>query len=126
MVDGVCGPRPRRSNKDPVAKIYAYPRFKRLHNAWVGRFHWLLDQPHADRAASLGDIVVPGMFIAFALRYDLYRSKHQDSSKPFAKPLFIATLVSYVIGLVTTMVVMHSFQSAQPALLYLRFVSEAG
>jgi minor histocompatibility antigen H13 len=71
---------------------------------------------------SLGDIVVPGMFIAFALRYDLHRSTHRDPAQPFVKPFFTTTLISYVLGLITTVVVMHTFQSAQPALLYLRFV----
>ncbi|KIM31641.1 hypothetical protein M408DRAFT_327119 [Serendipita vermifera MAFF 305830] len=67
----------------------------------------------------LGDIVVPGMFIALALRYDLHLSTHRDFSKPFAKPFFTATLLSYILGLATTVLVMHNFQSAQPALLYL-------
>lgn len=62
------------------------------------------------------------MFIAFALRYDLHRSTHQDPLQSFSKPFFWATLVSYVLGLITTVVVMHNFQSAQPALLYLRSV----
>ena len=63
------------------------------------------------------------MFIAFALRYDLHIFTHQDSSKPFAKSFFTATIISYVLGLITTVFIMHTFQSAQPALLYLRFVS---
>lgn len=67
----------------------------------------------------LGDIVVPGMFIAFALRYDLHRSAVKDLGQRFAKPFFIATLISYIVGLATTVVVMHTFHSAQPALLYL-------
>jgi minor histocompatibility antigen H13 len=77
---------------------------------------------HFSHVYSLGDIVVPGMFIAFALRYDLHRSTHRDPAQPFVKPFFTVTLISYVIGLIITVVVMHTFQSAQPALLYLRFV----
>ncbi|TFY67568.1 hypothetical protein EVJ58_g1535 [Rhodofomes roseus] len=66
----------------------------------------------------LGDIVVPGMFIALALRYDYHRSdKTQGMS--FSKPYFHAGLLAYVVGLVTTMSVMHFFGHAQPALLYL-------
>ncbi|KAI6046154.1 signal peptide peptidase-domain-containing protein [Pisolithus marmoratus] len=64
----------------------------------------------------LGDIVIPGMFIALALRYDYSRSKKTES---FAKPYFFITLTSYTLGLVTTMTVMHVFGRAQPALLYL-------
>ena len=68
----------------------------------------------------LGDIVVPGMFVALALRYDHYRSK--NSHQGFQKPYFYAALFAYATGLATTMMVMHVFKSAQPALLYLRCV----
>ncbi|KAI6169310.1 signal peptide peptidase-domain-containing protein [Pisolithus thermaeus] len=64
----------------------------------------------------LGDIVIPGMFVALALRYDYSRSKKTES---FTKPYFFVTLTSYTLGLVTTMTVMHTFGRAQPALLYL-------
>jgi minor histocompatibility antigen H13 len=74
----------------------------------------------------LGDIVVPGLFIALALRYDLYRYHHQNPTinykrhnYRFPKPYFWATLVAYIAGLVVTMTVMHVFKAAQPALLYL-------
>lgn len=69
----------------------------------------------------LGDIVVPGMFIALALRYDYYRSGVSASSEGFSKPYFIAAILAYIAGLVTTMTVMHVFRVAQPALLYLRW-----
>ncbi|TFK25726.1 hypothetical protein FA15DRAFT_668246 [Coprinopsis marcescibilis] len=87
----------------------------------------------------LGDIVIPGTFVALALRYDyarFSRSKESASSEiakgskngddiatitfnQTPKPYFAATLTAYVLGLVTTMVVMHMFGKAQPALLYL-------
>jgi len=74
----------------------------------------------------LGDIVVPGLFIALALRYDLYRFHQQNPSVPykrhmyrFPKPYFTTTFVAYIAGLVATMAVMHVFKKAQPALLYL-------
>ena len=73
----------------------------------------------------LGDIVVPGLFISLALRYDLSRSSHKQPTQTFAKPYFTAALTSYIIGLVTTMAVMHIFGAAQPALLYLRSESLA-
>ncbi|KAI0320772.1 signal peptide peptidase-domain-containing protein [Amylostereum chailletii] len=68
----------------------------------------------------LGDIVVPGIFVALALRYDYHRHvlKGNQNSK-FAKPYFTAALSAYTLGLVITMAVMHGFKSAQPALLYL-------
>eukprot|EP01127_Copromyxa_protea_P003137 TRINITY_DN13001_c0_g1_i1.p1 TRINITY_DN13001_c0_g1~~TRINITY_DN13001_c0_g1_i1.p1 ORF type:complete len:343 (-),score=90.40 TRINITY_DN13001_c0_g1_i1:38-985(-) len=66
----------------------------------------------------LGDIVIPGIFIALLLRYDSHRNatlKKTDGSTPY----FNNTLVGYFVGLATTIFVMHTFQAAQPALLYL-------
>ncbi|KAI0254114.1 signal peptide peptidase-domain-containing protein [Lactifluus subvellereus] len=67
----------------------------------------------------LGDIVVPGMFISLALRYDHFRHTKAQPAGPFLKPYFTASLIAYMAGLVTTMTVMHVFRAAQPALLYL-------
>lgn len=71
----------------------------------------------------LGDIVIPGTFVALALRYD-HHNHLSSSSKPpkpyFPKPYFHASLLAYILGLTTTMTVMHVFHAAQPALLYLR------
>ncbi|KAK7472532.1 hypothetical protein VKT23_000647 [Stygiomarasmius scandens] len=69
----------------------------------------------------LGDVVIPGVFVALALRYDYHRYRRQ-SGRPtdaFSKPYFYASLAAYIFGLVTTMTVMHIFKAAQPALLYL-------
>lgn len=65
----------------------------------------------------LGDVVIPGLFIALALRYDHARGKTRTS---FGTPYFLVTLTAYVVGLITTMTVMHMLGRAQPALLYLR------
>ncbi|EST05458.1 Peptidase A22B, signal peptide peptidase [Kalmanozyma brasiliensis GHG001] len=74
----------------------------------------------------LGDIVIPGIFVALALRYDQLVASEAKPSVSFtksytrwSKPYFTATLVAYVAGLATTMGVMHFFKAAQPALLYL-------
>ncbi|VDC03596.1 unnamed protein product [Peniophora sp. CBMAI 1063] len=68
----------------------------------------------------LGDIVVPGVFVALALRYDHQRSLvHGGDGRSFPKPYFTAAVLAYVSGLATTMTVMHVFKAAQPALLYL-------
>ena len=72
----------------------------------------------------LGDIVIPGAFITLALRRDLFVSGHRNPYASFAKPYFIASMVAYVLGLVTTVAIMHTFKAAQPALLYLRFVAQ--
>merc|ERR1712129_296590 len=60
----------------------------------------------------LGDIVIPGIFVALMLRFD---HKQGFTSTPY----FYANFVAYVLGLVTTVGVMHFFDAAQPALLYL-------
>eukprot|EP01130_Rhizamoeba_saxonica_P015865 TRINITY_DN7204_c0_g1_i3.p2 TRINITY_DN7204_c0_g1~~TRINITY_DN7204_c0_g1_i3.p2 ORF type:complete len:146 (-),score=29.42 TRINITY_DN7204_c0_g1_i3:24-461(-) len=64
----------------------------------------------------LGDIILPGAFVALLLRYDFERRKADAS---FSKTYFNATFISYTIGLITTICVMHYFRAAQPALLYL-------
>lgn len=60
----------------------------------------------------LGDIVIPGIFIALLLRFD-------HSLKRKSKLYFYATFVAYFLGLMATILVMHVFKHAQPALLYL-------
>ena len=69
----------------------------------------------------LGDIVIPGTFVSLALRRDYFRYTKAQPVGTFSKPYFIASLVAYVAGLATTMLVMHVFHAAQPALLYLRY-----
>ncbi|CAL8092666.1 unnamed protein product [Calicophoron daubneyi] len=61
----------------------------------------------------LGDIVIPGIFVAMLLRFDKSlnrQGKHQYFSVGF---------VAYIVGLLATFLVMHAFKAAQPALLYL-------
>jgi minor histocompatibility antigen H13 len=60
----------------------------------------------------LGDIVIPGIFIALLLRYD-------KSLKRNSNFYFNVTFIAYILGLLTTIGVMHVFKHAQPALLYL-------
>ncbi|KAH8273668.1 hypothetical protein KR018_007992 [Drosophila ironensis] len=60
----------------------------------------------------LGDIVIPGIFIALLLRFD-------DSKKRKTRIYFYSTLTAYFLGLLATIFVMHVFKHAQPALLYL-------
>jgi len=64
----------------------------------------------------LGDIVIPGIFIALLLRFDLKRSEKSGSPSYL---YFLVNMIFYTLGLITTIVVMHTFQAAQPALLYL-------
>jgi len=70
----------------------------------------------------LGDIVIPGVFIALLLRYDAFRHTKGKTRYPVGKwdkPYFTNTFVGYVLGLASTIFVMHTFRAAQPALLYL-------
>ncbi|KAL1315059.1 hypothetical protein HN51_041849 [Arachis hypogaea] len=59
----------------------------------------------------LGDIVIPGIFIALALRFDVSRGKQPQ--------YFKSSFLGYTIGLALTIFVMNWFQAAQPALLYI-------
>jgi len=79
----------------------------------------IFSDAHGFTMLGLGDVVIPGTFIALALRYDWYRCTHSPPQRPFTKPYFYAGLSGYVAGLVMTMSVMHMFKAAQPALLYL-------
>ncbi len=71
----------------------------------------------------LGDIVIPGFFLALILRFDAHNANvpcfPTDAHASFPKPYFHASMIGYIIGMATTMFVMIQFQAAQPALLYL-------
>jgi len=71
----------------------------------------------------LGDIVIPGFFLALLLRFDAHMAKvpvfPTNVHVRFPKPYFHSCLFGYVVGLATTLYVMIVFEAAQPALLYL-------
>jgi len=67
----------------------------------------------------LGDIVIPGIFVALLLRFDAEQAGLKAYSEDFVKPYFHTTFFGYILGLLTTVVVMFLFEAAQPALLYL-------
>ncbi|CAI5744488.1 unnamed protein product [Peronospora destructor] len=67
----------------------------------------------------LGDIVIPGIFVALLLRYDAHRANVTSRQQSFPKPFFHVNMLFYILGLVTTVAVMFIFDAAQPALLYL-------
>lgn len=60
----------------------------------------------------LGDIVIPGIFIAFLLRFDHSLKRKQNI-------YFWSCFLAYIFGLGLTIGVMSYFKHAQPALLYL-------
>lgn len=59
----------------------------------------------------LGDIVIPGIFVALCLRF--------DAREKLGTNVFEYCLGGYILGLGTTVFVMHVFEAAQPALLYI-------
>ena len=87
----------------------------------------------------LGDIVIPGVFIALCLRYDVIKSLPSakinalmDSNdggevvklmwqhaKSAPRTYFHGALIGYCVAILTTVVVMLIFDRGQPALLYL-------
>lgn len=69
---------------------------------------------YADKYAllGLGDIVIPGIFIALLLRFDMSLNRN-------SKIYFYSSFVAYVLALFCTIFVMHVFKHAQPALLYI-------
>jgi minor histocompatibility antigen H13 len=70
----------------------------------------------------LGDIVIPGLFVALLLRYDATKAKVDPRgciTRAFARPHFAANVVAYAAGLGVTVGIMYFFDHGQPALLYL-------
>jgi hypothetical protein len=59
----------------------------------------------------LGDIVLPGLFVALCLRFDAQRQ--------FRSSYFQTVFWAYCGGVAATIVVMNVFKAAQPALLYI-------
>jgi len=70
----------------------------------------------------LGDIVIPGMFVAILLRFDAKLANIKSNTpelEDFPKWFFFSNIIAYALGLVCTVGVMYFFNAAQPALLYL-------
>eukprot|EP01080_Neovahlkampfia_damariscottae_P010974 gene10974-3681_t len=65
----------------------------------------------------LGDIVIPGFFIAMMLRFD--RHLAEKHKRPNNQIYFKVCFLSYVCALITTVYVLHTFKHGQPALLYI-------
>lgn len=64
----------------------------------------------------LGDIVVPGIYIAFLAKWDAVLMGQSKASSPV---YLNACMVAYAFSLLTTVGVMLVFNAAQPALLYI-------
>ena len=59
----------------------------------------------------LGDIVIPGLFVALVLYYDRYTKSTSHYS--FTKPYFYGAIIAYISGLATAMSVMYIFKAAR-------------
>lgn len=72
-----------------------------------------------------GDIVLPGAFLLFLMRFDLHMfySRHPELPFHFARrtpsTYFITGVSSYAVGLLLTIIVLQITQHGQPALLYI-------
>lgn len=101
-------------NLDGPIKIL-FPRDSLVPNPETGKLDLSL--------LGLGDIVIPGFFLSLLLRFDAHQAQQPvhrvNIHANFPKPYFHSCLVAYVLGLITTLVVMIQFNAAQPALLYL-------
>merc|ERR1719178_519651 len=60
----------------------------------------------------LGDIVLPGLLVSFAIRYDVSTRKRYPT-------YFILMVIGYSIGLMMANVAVYVMDMGQPALLYL-------
>lgn len=77
----------------------------------------------------LGDIVIPGLFVALLLRWDMRHTpvapapaEGEEAAPPTLvgpRPYYHTVLVGYTVGLVVTLVALNVFDAAQPALLYI-------
>lgn len=74
----------------------------------------------------LGDIALPGMFIALCYKYDIWKYHSDNTDMEFhllnwcyVGKYFITAITSYILALATCMVALANFKVAQPALLYI-------
>jgi len=69
----------------------------------------------------LGDIVLPGVFIALCLKFDIDRCIANKVTKisEFKLPYFYTSFIGYIAGICATFAAMYIFDHAQPALLFL-------
>lgn len=86
-------------------------------------------EPWKQGILGLGDIVIPGIFVALCLRFDNYlhcqkqgvehHKQNVNILAQFPRVYFYTVMVGYIMGLVATAVAMEWMKTAQPALLYL-------
>jgi len=72
----------------------------------------------------VGDIVLPGIFLAFLYRFDDYKQQQRDQTssgcwKKFASGYFWSGLIAYILAFIFTTTMVIVMNRGQPALLYL-------
>ena len=90
-------------------------------NEYAGKAY----NPREYNMIGLGDIVIPGVYVALMLRFDIYlykKAKNDLSTFGFSfknMKYFFITFIFYNLGIIITLSSMYFFNHAQPALLYL-------
>ena len=90
-------------------------------NEYAGKAY----DPREYNMIGLGDIVIPGIYVALMLRFDIYlykKAKKDISQFGFSfknMKYFLITFIFYNLGIIITLSSMYFFNHAQPALLYL-------
>mmetsp|Transcript_9929 Transcript_9929/g.26404 ORF Transcript_9929/g.26404 Transcript_9929/m.26404 type:complete len:393 (-) Transcript_9929:464-1642(-) len=80
----------------------------------------LAPKPEDFSLLGLGDIVIPGLFVALMWRFDEHRAGGSlDNAGVSRRPYFIASMAGYVLAVIVTYTMLIVFESAQPALLYI-------
>lgn len=90
----------------------------------------IIEQSSDMSLLGLGDIVIPGIFIALCLRYDFLRKFDKTTKNrsyesmvslldSVSKPYFWSCIAGYFAGISMTVIIMLIFNRGQPALLYL-------
>ena len=73
----------------------------------------LIGDPFVDyQMIGFGDIAVPGLLVAYLLRFDSF-----FTDKPFIKGYFAPAVVGYSLGMVATFVALTYMQKAQQTFL---------
>ena len=80
---------------------------------------WDATRPGSYAMLGLGDIALPGVLVAFALRADVSRGAAFPSFNPLSGSLFPAALLGYVAGAFLAVIAVRLSSHPQPALLYL-------
>ena len=66
----------------------------------------------------LGDIIIPGIYLSFMLRFDISKNNKKNIYLSHCK-YFLSTYLGYFLGILFTLIANVLFKTHQPALLYI-------